>query len=286
MPKRKGFTLVELLIVITIIAILAAMTLFSLHSMTEFGKESSTRSRITKIDRLLIGWHWELYRTRPMPIKVPPGTQPKQANQMRLRAVREMMRLEMPDRISEVKTPPLFLAYSTSQERYRRRALPGWSTKYQGAECLYMIIASIQEGDRNGLDFFNSNEIGDKDGDGMFEFVDGWGNPIEFIRWPAGFESVIQDRDRNNSPDPFDPLKADTRWGNTTVQNALFSLHPLIVSAGPDKEYGVYGITTVPTIPGNNNDPYVNYGSRSSQLGYSMNGDAPDNIHNHSLTGR
>ena len=29
--------------------------------------------------------------------------------------------------------------------------------------------------------------IGDTDDDGAPEFLDGWGRPIEFIRWPTGF---------------------------------------------------------------------------------------------------
>ena len=36
---------------------------------------------------------------------------------------------------------------------------------------------------------FGENEIADLDGDGWPVFVDGWGNPIMFLRWAPGFSS-------------------------------------------------------------------------------------------------
>lgn len=285
--RRGAFTLVELLITVTIITILAAMTLFSLHSMTEFGKESNTRATITQIDRLLM-LRWESYRTRPMPIRIAPKTSQKAAAFRRLNALRELMRLEMPDRVTDVSTNPSIIPRSSLQLSYRRRVAltkQTWTPKYQGAECLYMIVASIQEGDRNGLDFFNPNDSGDKDGDGMREFLDGWGNPIEFVRWAPGFPSLIQIRNATNSPDPFDPLKADTRWVSGPPANALFAMHPLIVSGGPDKAHGLYGLVDPTSVPGTNNDPYNSAATPNQQLGFRLNGDAPDNIHNHSPEG-
>ncbi len=35
-------------------------------------------------------------------------------------------------------------------------------------------------------------DIGDTDGDGALEFLDGWGHPINFLRWAPGFDSQIQ----------------------------------------------------------------------------------------------
>ena len=47
-------------------------------------------------------------------------------------------------------------------------------------------------GDGEARTLFQENQIGDTDGDGAPEFLDGWGKPIGFIRWPAGFSSDIQ----------------------------------------------------------------------------------------------
>jgi hypothetical protein len=45
----------------------------------------------------------------------------------------------------------------------------------------------MRDGDKSALDYFDSTEIGDTDGDGMPEILDGWGTPLTFIRWPAGY---------------------------------------------------------------------------------------------------
>ena len=51
------------------------------------------------------------------------------------------------------------------------------------AECLYMIVMSIP----GAAEQFHASEIGDVDNDGLPEFIDAWGRPIRFLRWPAGF---------------------------------------------------------------------------------------------------
>jgi hypothetical protein len=108
---------------------------------------------------------------------------------------------------------------------------------YQSAECLYLILANIQDGDTNGLEFFRDTEIGDKDGDGMNEILDGWGNPIKFLRWAPGFESEKQGISNSvwlqNNPDPFDPLGSDVKLGNNSV---TYYLYPLVWSNGSDGE--------------------------------------------------
>ena len=62
----------------------------------------------------------------------------------------------------------------------------------QAAECFFMIINSTVS-DRDLYNVcFQETDVSDVDGDGMEEFVDGWGKPIQFIRWPAGFVSEVQ----------------------------------------------------------------------------------------------
>src|SRR5205085_10035126 len=131
------------------------------------------------------------------------------------------------------------------------------------------------------------------DGDGMKEILDGWGTPIEFVRWPAGYaENVgpdgawgragidddgdgivdniseagwpgsddflptaqtlvsvrtIQTKNYIRAPDPFDPVKvhavdplnptSPTLFGTSYTPG--YNLHPLIVSAGPDKKFDI-----------------------------------------------
>ncbi len=80
---------------------------------------------------------------------------------------------------------------------------------------------------------FRTNESGDKDGDGLKEFWDAWGQPIYWRRWPAGFlpdqeaRDTLQDRKTPPSDDP-ERLAGDG-W----------QTYPLIFSAGPDGLYDI-----------------------------------------------
>ena len=39
-----------------------------------------------------------------------------------------------------------------------------WTPQHQHAECLYLILASMRDGNTTGLDFFSEGEIGDAEG--------------------------------------------------------------------------------------------------------------------------
>ncbi|MDE0734518.1 MAG: type II secretion system protein [Pirellulaceae bacterium] len=360
--QRSGFTLIELLTVISIIGILASMVLFALFSVQETARGKRTKAQIAKIHELLSG-RWESYRTRPLPIRLPPNVTPRRAAWIRLMALRELMRMEMPDRISDLaigsvyhryqdKTnsnmdirslnlpgmkSPLFTAYrrrmakvlsSKWQNRILDYGAPGlpdplkWSPQFEGSECLYMILATIQDGDTNGLDFFREHETGDVDGDRFPEILDGWGQPIDFIRWAPGFlgvaASTIQLGDQNletdgdsgqGNGDAFDPLKVDPRWYDKKPLNDPFALFPLVYSMGADGAGGIathgqissdaskrfvgsggdpakdhFCITRHAAYP---NDPFHHHGEDRIPLGsITVPKDFVDNISNHMLEAR
>ena len=71
------------------------------------------------------------------------------------------------------------------------------------------------------------SSIGDKDGDGAFEFWDAWGNPIGYILWPGDLQLPADSGTKFFSASP--PF-APGATGRT--------LRPLIYSAGADGEYG------------------------------------------------
>ena len=62
------------------------------------------------------------------------------------------------------------------------------------AEMLYAILVEGQGqlGSVFNRDEFKNSEIGDTDGDGLPEFVDAWGEPIYFFRWPILYPSDLQ----------------------------------------------------------------------------------------------
>ena len=184
--KQSAFTLVELLIVISIISVLSLMALAVLANAGNDAKKSATRLTIMKINDLLMD-RWEEFESRSLPFRLATNSvqrNPRNAARIRLFTLRELMRLELPDRYTDITNGPI--AYDVPIEQtsgaittvtftvgnnslngyYQSRLSPGFTTEFQGAECLYLILSSMQDEFGNGLDSFKDS-IGDVDNDGM-----------------------------------------------------------------------------------------------------------------------
>lgn len=368
--RTSGFTLVELLVTVTIISILAGIAIAALASAREIARINATRATVEKITDIIMQ-RYESYRTRRLPVTqgyiqqfaaamtTTYGSVPSQelTNRIRLDALRDLMRMEMPDRWSDVvydpsnpvydvndtatnhwrpnlvlppeDTPSLTIQYFQKYKaayQYVETKFSSLSTderrlKLQGlasAECLYMIVMSDPEAAAQ----FNAFEIGDTDEDSLPEFIDGWGHPISFLRWPAGFvasfkaDTDIQVDSSKSKHDPFDPQNVD-RPATTDPDSATgYALYPLIYSAGPDGFPDIYDGTAIasgetlahkysyncPLDPYNNPgipSPPNNYpgtykmGQPMHLEGASVPSATPlvnlrhyDNIHNHRIEGR
>ena len=200
----------------------------------------------------------------------------------RLYALREMMLMEVPDRWSDVllnavpTIPPaerrrdirsirtcrwistartrsgerLFAAILqrlpaatntvTGHDQHARRIIDN-----QGAECLYMVI-TLASGDGEARTLFGESSIGDTDGDGAPEFLDGWGHPIEFPPLGAGLRFADSDQCQSTAgrapirrpgERPASP-KITIRSTCSASIRLAFRLVPLIFSAGRDEEFG------------------------------------------------
>lgn len=290
---KIGFTLVELLVVIVVIAILAAITLVGLQGVNETARVAKTKGLVVRLNEIVME-QWDAYRTRPVPfdpssLRNAERSEGRAVALARLLALRELMRMEMPDRVSDVRdgpnvvsfvipprppqrTSPITVSFSIEQpalwKSYRAYArsstIPppldpannpteNWTPEFQGAECLFLITLHSPNRWGGGLDKFKPGEIGDVDGDGMKEFIDAWGNPIEFIRWAPGFlsdypnaaVSTFQVSDAAQAPDQFDVMRVDPRWPsgfggtNSDPLDDPFALWPLIFSAGQDENYDI-----------------------------------------------
>jgi len=319
---RPAFTLVELLVVMGVLAMLSSLVLVGLSSAAEQARVNRTRSQIQKIHQLLMP-RWEEYRYRRVdPVyssdvtsTVTAAQSSKRRALYRVDRIRELMRMELPCNREDLTFASTVRPASNTTalwQRYRRRIIErasdsgtwadvldtsdgdGWSAAHEGSECLYMILESIQNGETNGLDFFKPSEIGDTDGDGVPEVLDGWGRPIAFLRWAPGYVGPFSNLHRTDAPDPFDPLGVRGGRVNTSGVYDHFPLYPLILSAGPDEVYEVgfrfstdsemdnqIGPTSTSLAP---NNPYYS-DSGGTQLGIvnTSSGGYLDNITNHQL---
>ena len=115
---------------------------------------------------------------------------------------------------------------------------PTWTDTFESAECLYAIVANSFIAGATALEGFHASEIGDVDGDSYPEFIDAWGFPIRFIRWPAGHDSQLN-LSYKSTPDSFDPHRTNAAWSNPSLTQKPWTLIPLIVSRGPDKDFGI-----------------------------------------------
>jgi prepilin-type N-terminal cleavage/methylation domain-containing protein len=270
----------------------------------------------------------------------------------RLYALRELMLMEVPDRWSDVALAqvtnvnnvgdPLYLdapaiQYAATKTLHRTDLANVYLRRYQAlwgrtnsitglqntaadikanqsAECLYMVI-TLACGEGEARAQFGEHSIGDTDGDGAPEFLDGWGHPISFLRWAPGFESQIElsSNDLDATPtvaevntkiakdhDPFDVFRVDAK---------AYRLVPLIYSGGRDESTGIYDAPDFATwqpvknfrISNSTSPPYLgpqltpyqtasDGAGHNAYLGTSMhlvdsNVDetSTDNVHNHVL---
>ncbi len=303
--ERTGFTLVELLIAIAVIGIMASMVVYTLAGAQADAKRSKTVATITKINAVILQ-KFEEFRYRSVKLTIPqrltqrnfgmtgtppspPLLSPKNAAKIRTFLLKDIMRMELPDRMTDLTYSPGNIAvvletgavenlndfggrycprdYNVLRSHFNLAYMPElysstilaaedttplstsrdtWTEDYAAEECLYAIVAHSMVAGGSALENFHASEIGDVDGDTYPEFIDAWGNPIGWLRWPAAYPSELNVSYKGTlpsipntalppSPDAFDPYKTSAEWANTQKP---WTLIPLIVSGGPDGDLG------------------------------------------------
>lgn len=100
---RAAFTLVELLVVITIIGMLAGMSLGAVYAARQAARKAKTQATIAKLDTIIQAKYAEFF-TRRLPMRnrrMPPDAMAE----LKFRVLHEIMRMEMPDRARDIVFP-------------------------------------------------------------------------------------------------------------------------------------------------------------------------------------
>ncbi|NQW48802.1 MAG: prepilin-type N-terminal cleavage/methylation domain-containing protein [Planctomycetes bacterium] len=251
---RRGFSLVELLVVITIILALMGLVGVAVSAASSSVKASGTRQLIEKLD-LLLKQQLATYDSKAVNTAAAPAGMKNAYRAWSIR--RNLISGDLPDRWSNVEymyqTTDLFGTPSHadglqfpkgrltgSQRNYlaiwRDLVRSGRSTAVAGqnasAECLFMIVTQGGIADCLDCGDLRSAQVGDQDGDGMLEFWDDWKNPIRFLLWAPGLKLPSGSADKF-----FDgPRALDAPWSGSP--RPTLGMRPLIYSPGPDEKSG------------------------------------------------
>ena len=282
---RQAFTLVEMLLVGAIIVILAALTLVAVNKTRASAKETKTRATIQKLD-VAMQQIFEMYENKFAVIRhrvthnypaLPGETKEetkKRQQKIATHFIRDLMRMELPQSWAEVydsedtDSPLGPITITLGGEDYTGEMSPlldyyfaAYTNAKQTPSRAALLFLIIQNLNPEALEAFHGSEVAAND-DGMLEFVDAWGNPIQFLRWAPAFpgsdlqpdilalagyvpktkwednktwweeDPSAQDAKQTAQGDYPDPM--DEQWNTVS-----WFLYPLIYSAGPD---GIYGI--------------------------------------------
>jgi len=254
---RGGMTLVELMVTLVIISILTSLSMAGLAVARNSARKAKTESTIRKLSEIIIPYY-EQYETRRPAIdnvfNVAAVGGRQALAELKQTAIRRLMTLELPERASDYRD-----AFTTVTGTFRGVKLavpvpsvaptvtgtlseiPPAARRYYSltntlitsgtlptsSELLHLIVTRGPVADPDITAHFRDDEVRDLNGNGLPEFVDGWGKPIAFRRWPVGFAS------------PMQPIDGTLRTIEPLVSAKGHRLVPLIFSAGTDNAYDI-----------------------------------------------
>lgn len=312
--RRPAFTLVELIVVVTIIAILVSLSAAAVVRFITAQEISNTRTTVNKVyDRLNTSYkaYRQMFYKEPIPAVYHDWIQNKMAMgnpndsnglydpnfEARVRVIWVKMRykqtfpMSFAEALNPAPLPPLptyqtylgnlnitlaMVSNATYQQQTYQSRSNNKPTALESSACLLMALTQAQggggvnaedmAGGQSVASFSLVNERQRPIGKTISAFVDAWGNPLTFSRWPTDSALLNPNGPQKNYNDPGDPqgtLAKFTAPGylppSSNPYSALFvqSLHklptnsdfsgspysyyliPMLVSNGPDKKLGL-----------------------------------------------
>ncbi|WP_339733554.1 hypothetical protein [uncultured Gimesia sp.] len=196
---RGGFTIIELLMVVGILLFLIATSAFVVRNIGNKARGKATMTNIVKVNGLLsqrIQSFQKLLESNRSDKLIQPRLSSKRGQLVS--ELNNKKYYSLTDPIVEILVKkdlfrenfPQFVGDSKSINT-AMGAAAGVSGSDGGlsvsSEYLYFVLTQY---DGLGIapvgeDAFTASEVKDTDGDGLKEFVDGWGRPLRFYRWPT-----------------------------------------------------------------------------------------------------
>lgn len=230
------------MIVITIIAVLMALSVSVMSGILNQAEEEATTTTVRKVDALLQqrieAFDRAFHGNRKLAAMS--GITVVLANQnifgvrdevTEILARKALFRFEFPQRIDERRLfgdPDSIVAgipdsifrvvaapnarqqlvnegnASPNDTEITNRVISNWSNHRSETESSALLHFSLLASGSFGVgsvdgDRFTDREVADTDGDGLPEFIDSWGNPLRFYRWPTRLIDIT-------APSPFLPV--------------------------------------------------------------------------------
>ncbi|MBI5761223.1 MAG: type II secretion system protein [Planctomycetales bacterium] len=201
---RRGFTLLEILVVIGLISFLMVISLTVVANFITTAREKATATTIRKIhamyqerieahQRSLKGPQYEAQVDAKLAQFQRAGVYGMQRKVAEILLRKDLEKAMLPQRFGELPdnlTPPATNTPNGHPDVFDQdpNYVPARHNPLtESAALMYFTLTrrDVVGVPPVGVDEFSTLEVMDTDGDGLMEFVDAWGQPLRFYRWPT-----------------------------------------------------------------------------------------------------
>lgn len=257
--RRRGFSLVELIVVMGIMATLAILAVGTYNRLRAGQNEAATESTLSKLNNAMDVRYSQIVNDAnrdaakgnfPAGLLTFCNNDPDVA---RSALVYLNLLKAFPTTYAEATTPFTLGSYQFTPNRAFSTLVSAGTGEEQSAACLYIALTSSTDAANGTLDQQTAQSPAGT------VFIDAWNRPIAFSRltYAAELNSAPWYRGTGASKDPADPLGKLSTWGNlgafwpnvagrhwnygslpTTYPGAGANWVMTAISAGPDKDFG------------------------------------------------